>query len=173
MKLTYRGASYDYNPPTLEVTKSDVAMQYRGQKTRYTYVQHVPIPQPAERLTYRGAAYQTTRQGQVLSVAGSQGLGTAQPAAMDQSMNPSLSRQQASQKIAQSGRTGVTTLSLLRDRLMGVSPAAQARRQLLQEASHLHHDNVVRSLQRRMAVAKEQGNDLLVQQLESEMSQSR
>ncbi len=159
MKLTYRGVNYDYNPPELEVTTSDVAMKYRGQTAYYTYVQHVPIPQPVERLTYRGAAYQTTRQGQVLQVAGAQPSGVVQ----EQSM---------SQRIGQSGRAGVTTLSLLRDRLMDVSPAAQARKQLLQEASRLHHDNIVRSLQHRLAVAKEQGNDRLVQQLESEMSQS-
>ena len=158
MKLTYRGADYDYNPPTLEVTTSDVAMKYRGQTAHYSYVQHVPLPQPVERLTYRGVAYQTTRQGQVLQVTGTQ------PAGVPESST--------GQRIGQSGRAGVTTLSLLRDRLMGVSPAAQARKQLLQEASQLHHDSIMRSLRHRLAVAKEQGNDQLVQQLESEMSQS-
>ena len=159
MKLTYRGVNYDYNPPMLEVTTGDVAMKYRGQTAHYTYAQHVPIPQPVERLTYRGVAYQTTRQGQVLQVTGAQPSGLAK----EQSMG---------QRTGQSGQAGVTTLSLLRDRLMGVSPAAQARKQLLQEASQLHHDSIMRSLQHRLAVAKEQGNDRLVQQLESEMSQS-
>ncbi len=159
MKLTYRGVSYDYNPPILEVTTSDVALKYRGQTANYTYVQHVPIAQPVERLTYRGVAYQTTRQGQVLPVTGVQPSGVPQQPSMGQ-------------KIGQSGRSGVTTLSLLRDRIAGVSPAAQARKQLLQEASQLHHDNIMRSLQHRIAVAKEQGNDRLIQQLESEMSQS-
>ena len=65
MKLTYRGVAYDHNPPMLEVTESDVDYQYRGQSARYTYVRHVPIPQPAEHLSYRGVAYQTTRHGQV------------------------------------------------------------------------------------------------------------
>lgn len=158
MKLTYRGVSYDYNPPTLEVTTSDVTMKYRGQTTQYSYVQHVPIPQPVERLTYRGVTYQTTRQGQVLPVTGTQSADVLEPS--------------MGQRSSQSGRAGVTTLSLLRSRLTGVSPAAQARKQLLQEASRLHHDNIMRSLQHRLAVAKEQGNDRLVQQLETEMSQS-
>ena len=65
MKLTYRGIEYDYNPPMLELTESDVACNYRGASSTYTYVRHVPIPQPAERLSYRGVAYQTTRQGQI------------------------------------------------------------------------------------------------------------
>ncbi len=68
MKLTYRGIEYDYNPPRLEVTDSEISCQYRGHAARYSYVRHVPIPQPAERLTYRGVAYQTTRQGEIQQI---------------------------------------------------------------------------------------------------------
>ena len=150
MKLTYRGISYDYNPPMLDVTESDTTLQYRGRSVAYTYVRHVPIPQPAERLAYRGAAYQTTRRGQVL------------PADIQLTAN----RQPASQ--ANLG----SRLSNLRDKLMGTSPAAQARRELLQTSSQLHKESMTRSLQHRISVAKEQGNAVLVQQLESEMSQT-
>lgn len=150
MKLTYRGISYDYNPPMLEVTESDIAMQYRGQSAAYTYVQHVPIPQPAERMTYRGVAYQTTRRGQVL------------PADVQLAGNGQLTH-----------RVGLgNRLSNLRDKLMGTSPAAQARRELLQVSSQQHRESMTRSLQHRINVAKEQGNAVLVQQLESEMSQT-
>lgn len=141
MKLTYRGIEYDYNPPLLELTESKIACQYRGHAARYTYVRHVPIPQPAERLTYRGVAYQTTRQGQI-------------------------------QQITEPARQETTTLSGLRSKRVGMSPAAQARRELLQESSQHHKENIARSLQHRIEVAKAQGNDALLQQLESEMRQS-
>ncbi|MGB3295116.1 MAG: DUF4278 domain-containing protein [Phormidesmis sp.] len=144
MKLTYRGIEYDYNPPMLEVTESKIACRYRGHASRYTYVRHVPIPQPAERLTYRGVAYQTTRQGQIEQLTG--------------------------QKLAGQPRPGV--LSGLRNKLVGVSPAARVRLELLQEASQHHKENITRSLQHRIEVAKAQGNDTLLQQLESERRQS-
>ncbi len=150
MKLTYRGVSYDYNPPMLEVTESDVAVQYRGQSAPYTYVRHVPIPQPAEQLTYRGVAYQTTRRGQVL------------PADVQVAGSGQLTSQASLRH----------KLSNLRDKLMGTSPAAQARRELLQTSSQLHKDSMTRSLQHRLDVAKAQGNSALIQQLEAEMSQT-
>ena len=145
MKLAYRGIEYDYNPPMLEVTKSDIALQYRGHAVQHSYVRHVPIPQAAERLTYRGVAYQSTRQGGI--------------------------QQLEAQGTQQSAKSSVS-LAGLRSKLTGTSSAAQARRQLLQESSSLHKANIARSLQHRMDVAKAQGNDALVQQLESEMSQS-
>ena len=55
---------------------------------------------------------------------------------------------------------------------MGNSPAAQARRQLLQASSQLHQNSIERSLQHRMTVAKQQGNEKLIHQLEVEMRQS-
>lgn len=143
MKLTYRGVDYDYNPPVLEVTESEVVCRYRSQPVRYTYVRHLPIPQMAEKLTYRGAAYQTSRSGEVLSI------GETSP---------------SSQSLA-------AKLAVLRDKLMGTSSASQARRQLLKESSALHRESMARSLAHRLEVAKEQGNEQLVQQLESEMRQ--
>ncbi len=148
MKLTYRGVDYDYNPPMLEVTESEVACRYRGNPCHYTYVRHVPIPQPAEELMYRGVAYQTTRQGHIEQLA-------SHPLAANSTVL-SANRQ---------------TISSLRNKMMGISPAAQARRDLVQEASLMHRQSIARSLQHRIEVAKAQGNDQLLQQLESEMSQ--
>jgi hypothetical protein len=153
MKLTYRGVDYDYNPPMLEVTESEIKCQYRGQPARYTYVQHVPIPQPVARLTYRGVPYQTTRQGQVLQVADAQ-RSVAAPRGL-------------SGLFARAPWAGAR----LRDKLMGNSPASQARRQLLQASTQLHQDSIARTLQHRMTVAKQQGNERLVEQLQSELSQ--
>ncbi|MGB7086341.1 MAG: DUF4278 domain-containing protein [Phormidesmis sp.] len=148
MKLTYRGIDYDYNPPMLEVTESDIVCQYRGHATRPIYVRHVPIPQIAERLTYRGVAYQTTRQGEIQQ----------------------LSEQRAEQSATQPVRGGI--MAGLRSKLAGNSTAAYSRRQLLKESSLLHQQSITRSLQHRMEVAKARGDEALVQQLESEMSRS-
>ena len=142
MKLTYRGVDYDYNPPVLEATESEVATQYRGQATTLRYVQHVPIPQPAEQLTYRGIAYQTTRQGQLLQLA-------EQPAKVKKA----------------SALQGLRKLS-------ASAPANKARRELLNEASQTHKQSISRSLEHRIEVARAEGNTNLLEQLEAEMRQT-
>lgn len=65
MKLCYRGVEYDYNPPILEVSESELTGKYRGCPTRFSYVRHLPIPQPVAELKYRGNTYQTTSQGRI------------------------------------------------------------------------------------------------------------
>jgi Domain of unknown function (DUF4278) len=166
MKLTYRGVDYDYNPPMLAVTESEIKCQYRGQPARYSYVQHVPIPQPVERLTYRGVPYQTTRQGQVLQFAHHANNANSPEHKADA---PLLSRwfSRFAPPLADTQLAGTR----LRNKLTGNSPASQARRQLLQSSTQLHQDSMARSLQHRMDVAKQQGNERLVEQLQSEMSQ--
>ena len=146
MKLTYRGVDYDYNPPMMEVTESEVACKYRGQAATIRYVQHVPIPQTAEQLTYRGVAYQTTRQGQLLQLA-------------DQPAQVKTTARQAG------------ALQGLR-KLAGNSTAAKARRDLLNEASLTHKQSISRTLQHRIKVATAEGNERLLRQLESEMRQT-
>jgi len=140
MKLAYRGVEYDHNPPMLEVTASEINCQYRGRTAAYTYVRHVPIPQPAQQLCYRGVPYQTTRHGEI--------------------------QQLAAGTVRSDGK-----LASLRNKLSATSPAASARRQLLKESSHLHQDSISRSLQHRIEVAKAQGNQSLLAQLEAELRQ--
>ncbi len=140
MKLTYRGVEYDYNPPVLETTLSETTGQYRGQTSHYAYVRHLPIPQPAERLTYRGVAYQTTRTGEIQQL-----------------------DDRTASKIA---------LANLAGKLKGSSSAAQARRTLLKESTVLHQQSIARSLQHRIEIAKQKGNQALLEQLESEMRQN-
>lgn len=68
MKLCYRGVSYDYTPPALEVSESEVLGHYRGRALRFSYVRHVPFPQPQADLTFRGNAYRKDTYGRVESV---------------------------------------------------------------------------------------------------------
>ncbi|MBF2036158.1 MAG: DUF4278 domain-containing protein [Leptolyngbyaceae cyanobacterium T60_A2020_046] len=72
MKLCYRGAEYDYTPPVLEVTESEILGHYRGRPARMSYVRHIPFPQPVADLSYRGAAYHTNSHGQVEAAPASQ-----------------------------------------------------------------------------------------------------
>ena len=59
MKLTYRGVSYDYNPPTVETSESNVDGKYRGLDWRFRNLKKPPVLQPSANLTYRGVTYQT------------------------------------------------------------------------------------------------------------------
>jgi hypothetical protein len=57
MKLTYRGVSYDYNPPQIEVSDSNTVGKYRGLDVRFRNPQKAIVLQPTLDLKYRGAAY--------------------------------------------------------------------------------------------------------------------
>lgn len=59
MKLTYRGVSYDYNPPTVQYGDSTQVGKYRGVDIRFRNVKKAPVLQPTLDLVYRGAAYTT------------------------------------------------------------------------------------------------------------------
>jgi hypothetical protein len=65
MKMCYRGVEYDYTPPALEVTESEILGQYRGRTLRFSYAKHIPFPQPVAELKFRGSVYRTDAQGAV------------------------------------------------------------------------------------------------------------
>ncbi|MEG4317779.1 MULTISPECIES: DUF4278 domain-containing protein [unclassified Microcoleus] len=44
MKLTYRGANYDYDIPTVDMIEGEVAGKYRGQEWNYRYPRHIAVP---------------------------------------------------------------------------------------------------------------------------------
>ena len=53
MKLTYRGANYEYDIPTVDMKEGDVAGKYRGQHWNYRYPRHIPVPQHPQNLQCR------------------------------------------------------------------------------------------------------------------------
>ncbi len=59
MKLTYRGVSYDYTPPTVETNVTDDVGKFRGVDIRFRTGKKDPVQQPTLDLVYRGVAYQT------------------------------------------------------------------------------------------------------------------
>lgn len=59
MKLTYRGVSYDYNPPVVETKLTEDSGSYRGVDIRFRTVTKAPVQQTNLDLIYRGVRYQT------------------------------------------------------------------------------------------------------------------
>ncbi|MEA5451502.1 DUF4278 domain-containing protein [Leptolyngbya sp. CCNP1308] len=136
MKLCYRGVDYDYNPPSLEVRDSELTGCYRGRSMKFSYVSHVPVPQPVANYTYRGVGYSTNSQGQVVASAT---VPERQP-------------------VFQAGR-------------IAAGKGLNARRHLLREATEAHRVNIQQSIKHRIEVARAQGNDQLLRQLEDELHQ--
>jgi Domain of unknown function (DUF4278) len=68
MKLTYRGATYEYNPCPQEMTEGKILGKYRGQAWNIRYPRHMNIPQPITELQYRGVPYRTTATGGIQAV---------------------------------------------------------------------------------------------------------
>ncbi len=73
------------------------------------------------------------------------------------------------QTVAQAESKSV--FSAFQRKLAELTPLMDERRQLLQEAARSHSESIQRSLEHRIAVAREQGNVNLLQQLEDEMRQ--
>ncbi len=59
MKLTYRGVTYDYNPPKVEYGDRQEVGKYRGVDIRFRNIKKAPVMQPTLDLLYRGVAYTT------------------------------------------------------------------------------------------------------------------
>jgi hypothetical protein len=59
MKLTYRGANYEYDIPTVDMIEGEVAGKYRGQNWNYRYPRHIPAPNK-----YGGRNYTTKQDSQ-------------------------------------------------------------------------------------------------------------
>jgi hypothetical protein len=61
MKLTYRGVSYDYNPPEVNYGDPSAVGKYRGLDIRFRNPKKVPVLQPTLDLVYRGVAHTTAQ----------------------------------------------------------------------------------------------------------------
>lgn len=61
MKLIYRGVAYQYSPPQLRLTQTELVLKYRGANWRSRQLLEVPMQKPDLQLKYRGIAYSTTQ----------------------------------------------------------------------------------------------------------------
>lgn len=130
MRLSYRGAQYESNQPSLEVTESEILGKYRGANWRCQTLQEVPVPQSVTTLKYRGVAY---IPGQ---------------AAVTRPVDVA------------SGRA-------LQQRSVTIPEALP----VLKEVARIHRSNLERNLERRLQIARRQGNQGLVSLLEAERKQ--
>ena len=139
MRLSYRGASYEYTPPTLEVTESEILGKYRGQPWKRQTLQAVP-EQPVQELKYRNVAYVTDRAGKVRTIAQSTSLPVVEPVVRPVTNQP----------------------------LRPISAVNVFRRNRTDWAE-VHRHNLMQNLEHRIQVAKARGDQNLVNQLETEM----
>jgi Domain of unknown function (DUF4278) len=61
MKLTYRGVTYDYNPPKVEYGDRTQVGKYRGVDIRFRNIEKPLVLQPTLDLIYRGVCYTTNQ----------------------------------------------------------------------------------------------------------------
>ena len=61
MKLTYRGTNYENDISAVEMVEGEIGGKYRGQSWNYRYPRHIPVPEQAYNLKYRGVEYNTKR----------------------------------------------------------------------------------------------------------------
>lgn len=57
MQLSYRGVSYDYNPPKVETEALGLSGSYRGLDYRFRRTSAKNVIQPNVNLTYRGVSF--------------------------------------------------------------------------------------------------------------------
>lgn len=104
MKLCYRGVSYEFNPAQAKVVPSEIVGKYRGSSFSPSVVVENPVPQPVMDLKYRGVAYQTNTQGQVVN--------QLSPSDVEQAVAPTPAstigwRRQSSSELVQAHRNSI------------------------------------------------------------------
>jgi hypothetical protein len=152
MKLSYRGATYDYNPPSLEVTEREVLSQHRYTSRNCYTLRENTIPNPDVPLTYRGTTY---TRGELAAT--ERRLGHS---------NVTLTYRGASYRTH--AANAAMPLAVTRTEKPVVIPD---RVPVLQEVGRIHQANLRRNLERRLQVARSQGNFSLVSLLEAESRQ--
>lgn len=136
MKLSYRGAHYDYEPIAANMAESELTGHYRGRHFQFNYPRHIPVPQPILTLNYRGSTYRTTATGGTEALVPVEGL----------------------REVASTSTQSIKT-------------SLRARQALLSEVARVHRQNIQRSLEHRIEVARAKGDQQLINLLEREMQQ--
>jgi hypothetical protein len=144
MKLIYRGASYEYNQASLEVNP---LRHYQDVHQRCTTLAEASYP-----LAYRGVQYTTAEVAQNL-------------AAVSVSHTPQLLTYRGVHYLKNANEI----VGFTRPAKASLAPKTLAP--ALLEAASAHHENLRRSLQHRLEVAKRRGDETLVNQLEAESRQ--
>jgi hypothetical protein len=145
MRLTYRGASYEYNAAPLEVRESDIFSHNWEAQQRCKTLQENRYP-----LTYRGVRYTTDQVATALSM-------------------PIL---RSSQTLSYRGAKYVRNVDGSTQMVPSAQPSApNTTMAALRELSRVHQDNLRQNLARRLQAAKARGDQELVNLLEAESKQ--
>lgn len=143
MRLTYRGASYEYNHSPLEVRESDIlAHSQEAQRCRTLQESRYP-------LTYRGNRYTTDQVAAALSTPASHSTQRLTYRGVRYIKNPA---------------NGIT--QLITETSNPATPSTTAA--VIREVSRIHRENLRRNLERRLQAARERGDQSLVSLLEAE-----
>lgn len=147
MKLIYRGASYEYNSASLEVREVDALRHHHNAHQRCQTLAEANYP-----LIYRGATYTTAQVAQSLA-----------------SVTVSGSPQLLTYRGVQYTRNANGIVEFARSAKASLAPKTITSAFI--EATTVHHENLRRNVQHRLEVAKGQGDQNLVTQLEAESKQ--
>lgn len=142
MKLSYRGVSYEHNSPQLEIMAGAVGGQYRGATWNHKYLRHIPVPQPKVDLQYRGVAYSTGDPIDVEVVR--------------------LRREYSQVNGSATPKTEIAAQQM---------PIRSDRSSVVRELHSTHLNHLRRNLERRLQIAREKGDNTLIQLLEAESRQ--
>jgi len=142
MKLSYRGVSYEHNSPQLEMITGAAGGTYRGATWNHKYLRHIPVPQPKVDLKYRSVAYSTGDPIDVEVVR--------------------LRREYTQVNGAAADTTAIAAKQM---------PTNSDRQQVLKELHSTHLAHLRHNLERRLQVAREKGDNHLIQLLEAESRQ--
>ena len=151
MKLTYRGVEYNYTPRHVQTDGTEVIGQYRGAVCRRARLAAIPVAQPVRNLKYRGCCYSTGVQVQ------QQPHTVNQPTEIAPASQPEIAVVVNAPESFDKGLTAVASSNNMSIRMREVEKTHQ----------HFIHEN----LNRRLAVAKQRGDQQLIDQLELEQRQ--
>ncbi|MDX2099599.1 MAG: DUF4278 domain-containing protein [Leptolyngbyaceae cyanobacterium bins.59] len=131
--MKYRGVSYEYEQPALDMIAGEIGGLYRGQNWQVRHPRHMPVHQPPLALKYRGVAYVTHCE-------------SLDDRVIEAWTNPN-SQGQA-------------------DPIVKVNQQPQ-----LSGWIEVHRTNLQSNLERRIQIAQERGDRMLVQLLEKELQE--
>jgi hypothetical protein len=147
MRLIYRGVNYDYNPLSLESRESDVLRRSQGAYERCKTLREANYP-----LTYRGVQYTTSQVAEALAEV------------------PVL---RSSQLMTYRGQQYIKHPSGAVESVVADKPVTvpNTTAGLFREIGRVHQENLRRNLEHRLEIAKQRGDQSLVNLLEAESKQ--
>ena len=161
--------SINHEPAALDAMETQFFERCRRNTTNVTYPHHIPVPRPVTNLQRRGLTYQSAcgnRLGAPVPILGS-------TIALPQTTCP-VSAQPVHQQIdppSTQARKNIV-YQLIGGQVMADFPtAARKQRQTMRKELHtVHRQNLQRRLHHRLEVARANGDEPLIQQLEQEMN---